>query len=827
MVEKTDPQRDPKIDISHEALIRHWRALNDEALDSNGEPRGWVAREASDGRIWQGLVANIESAYLPKEVYESRYKWWKDRELTPSWAERHGNQFEQVERLFERSRGHIADEARRESEAEQNRELVKALAIGVVVVSVLSTILLIFLAVRLRSKRIEAESARTEAEVARFSEEDARMKAENARDELKAANQVAVRALQSQWRYTVDAAAAKQKIPLADILVSLEFLPDERSENRDRRRFPVVPQAERTLRDSLHNLEQVFFADNTVELVTFSPDGKLLAVGTYRGEIRLHQIDTGEFRDVVFSVASIAFSPDSARAVTGEFAFARVWETTSQATLLRIEVGRIDAIRLVAWSKDGASIALALDDGTLRICDADTGALVTEIPAETSTPATTLAFSPDSSRLMSTVNHQAYIYDAKDGSEKGRLENPNGAITSASWSHDGVRIATCSSDETALIWNVQNGEMVSQFDHTASVQSVAFSPDSKWLATGCSDNSAKVWDVTTKEVIQTCSGHDSPVSAVAWSPDGDLLATGSRDHTARLFRFQPENEPEQSQLQLLVDRAKRFVPRVLGEDDRKALLLTEQIPQWCRELQKPPFNAYGRFERGLALLKDPDKFDEARSLFEEAARLDPSRATTFEKQRIEAIRKQWQSMLTSTNDQPPSFEDAERLFGEAVKLDPTLADGKAHALKDAVLKLLAVGADSIKLMESTLDNVNDYIEHALELDPNLEPVFDAAKVQFMIDSGQSMMASGRKSEAQLTFQKALAADPNSQDAVIAAQSKAQRELEKTEIAILLALEMSQKADIRQLLPDISASNEDPRMVLKCREGPSRRGRVQP
>jgi hypothetical protein len=46
--EHPDPNRPAIVDITHEALIRHWRQLSDHTLDGNGQPRGWVPREAAD-----------------------------------------------------------------------------------------------------------------------------------------------------------------------------------------------------------------------------------------------------------------------------------------------------------------------------------------------------------------------------------------------------------------------------------------------------------------------------------------------------------------------------------------------------------------------------------------------------------------------------------------------------------------------------------------------------------------------------------------------------------------------------------------------------------
>ena len=68
--------------------------------------------------------------------------------------------------------------------------------------------------------------------------------------------------------------------------------------------------------------------------------------------------------------------------------------------------------------------------------------------------------------------------------------------------------------------------------HTAQVWSVAFSPDGKTLATGSSDQTIILWDVsdpkTPLQLSRMTKGHTAPVWSVAFSPDGKSLASAAR-----------------------------------------------------------------------------------------------------------------------------------------------------------------------------------------------------------------------------------------------------------------------------------------------------------
>ncbi|MDE5070193.1 MAG: hypothetical protein O4752_14025, partial [Trichodesmium sp. St4_bin8_1] len=62
---------------------------------------------------------------------------------------------------------------------------------------------------------------------------------------------------------------------------------------------------------------------------------------------------------------------------------------------------------------------------------------------------------------------------------------------------------------------------------------VAFSPDGKTIATASFDNTARLWDTENGFELATLN-HQSLVNAVAFSPDGKTIATANYDNTARL-----------------------------------------------------------------------------------------------------------------------------------------------------------------------------------------------------------------------------------------------------------------------------------------------------
>jgi WD40 repeat protein len=58
-------------------------------------------------------------------------------------------------------------------------------------------------------------------------------------------------------------------------------------------------------------------------------------------------------------------------------------------------------------------------------------------------------------------------------------------------------LASASWDNTAQLWNLENGQPISSpLQHAHSVHCLSFSADAKVLATGCWDKNAYTWDVS-------------------------------------------------------------------------------------------------------------------------------------------------------------------------------------------------------------------------------------------------------------------------------------------------------------------------------------------
>ena len=124
-------------------------------------------------------------------------------------------------------------------------------------------------------------------------------------------------------------------------------------------------------------------------------------------------------------------------------------------------------------------------------------------------------------------------------------------IRAVTFSSDGRRLASCSSDRTVRVWPIDGGPCRVLRGHTDDVFAVAFHPDGRRLASGGRDRAVWLWDLERGEEVARLQGHTTYVWSLAFSPDGATLASGSADYTVRLWdtaplrmRYQARREAE-------------------------------------------------------------------------------------------------------------------------------------------------------------------------------------------------------------------------------------------------------------------------------------------
>ncbi len=279
---------------------------------------------------------------------------------------------------------------------------------------------------------------------------------------------------------------------------------------------------------------------------SFNPNGTRVVTASKDGTARLWDAQTGVELAVLEGhrarVLCASFSPDGARVVTASLDGARIWDAQTGVELTALE-GHRNAVYSASFSADGTRVVTAGDDNTARLWNARTGKELVVLKGH-SRSIVSASFSPDGTRVLTaSYDETARLWDARIGKELVALEGHRDTV-SASFSPDGTRVLTASEDlanleKTARLWDAQTGkELVVLEGHTAAVSAVSFSRDGARVLTASSDHTARLWDARTGVELAVLKGHTDGVTSASLSPDGARVVTASTDNTARVWDSQ-------------------------------------------------------------------------------------------------------------------------------------------------------------------------------------------------------------------------------------------------------------------------------------------------
>jgi WD40 repeat protein len=200
---------------------------------------------------------------------------------------------------------------------------------------------------------------------------------------------------------------------------------------------------------------------------------------------------------------------------------------------------------LAELSRDGRLVATAGGDEMVRVWNARTGRLAQTIVHPG--PIASVAFAPNGRELLTLGPHRVvYVWELRDAFLRLKLRL-RGFVRAARFAPSGEVIGTGGSDRIARLWDVRPKGIVSEGvvplgevrrrleGHSGRVGAVAFSRDGGLFATGSTDMTARVWEVEDGDPVTILPGHENFVTRVEFSPDGMLIATASRDRRARIF----------------------------------------------------------------------------------------------------------------------------------------------------------------------------------------------------------------------------------------------------------------------------------------------------
>lgn len=179
----------------------------------------------------------------------------------------------------------------------------------------------------------------------------------------------------------------------------------------------------------------------------FSPDGSLLAVADNDSVVYVWRVGAtaeciAQLKGHTDAVKRVAWSPDGASLASCGCNVVRLWDVAGGGTCIRLLEGHADAVADVAWSPDGASIAsCCTSDGTVRVWDAATGmAMMTlQVPLPLC-----VAWAPSGPPTLAcgTGEFNVRLYDAASGALSAVIHGHKNYVGCVAWSRDGAYLAS-------------------------------------------------------------------------------------------------------------------------------------------------------------------------------------------------------------------------------------------------------------------------------------------------------------------------------------------------------------------------------------------------
>ena len=302
---------------------------------------------------------------------------------------------------------------------------------------------------------------------------------------------------------------------------------------------------------SSNSLPDVISTGARVRSLTWSPDGQtLVTLDASEGSTSFWDASTGNRirTEPAMAEGVLVWSPD--RRVVAVVAPG----VGEDVLVLNASDGKVhsvyrpdpeDDVKVVAWSHDGASLALQMNDvpqTRMAIWNVDRESLISNWSQNGPDVklARVLAWSPTGELVAVTglgelgdngnpIYHgHVYVVDAAQGTTllKHNLggRGHRADVTSLAWKPDGKAWIAGSKDGLIEAVDVATGRIIfSTRLHSTSVNSLAWSPDGQRIVSAAADGSVKVFAAEGGEDLVTFDLGDD-ATEVAWSPDGRRLA---------------------------------------------------------------------------------------------------------------------------------------------------------------------------------------------------------------------------------------------------------------------------------------------------------------
>ena len=304
--------------------------------------------------------------------------------------------------------------------------------------------------------------------------------------------------------------------------------------------------------------------ERPLSFCNFSPDSKLLAIGSLSGTCKLSSVpecqEVRTLRGHDARVGSVVFHPqsrlslseDSVNLASGA-ADGRLflWSLTQDIPIAELRPQltppgpTAPRICRVAFHPSGRYIGSTSMDSLWRFWDVTTEKeLLYQEGHHKEAPANgvyAIAFHPHGA-LAATggFDHIGRLWDLRIGKSIMVLEGHTKPVLGVDFPAYGYHLATASDDNTVKLWDIRNRKCLFTIPaHSGLVSNVKFQPEKADFLLTCSyDKAARLWSTHDWTLLRPLVGHSNYVMHADIAPDSSFIATCSYDRTFRLWSYE-------------------------------------------------------------------------------------------------------------------------------------------------------------------------------------------------------------------------------------------------------------------------------------------------
>lgn len=288
--------------------------------------------------------------------------------------------------------------------------------------------------------------------------------------------------------------------------------------------------------------------DGLVTSLAFAARGDTIASGGDDGTVRLWTLDgraVGErYTGHEGAVMAVAFSPDGDVVASGGADDTLRLSDRRGRQVCEPFRGHTDYVLSVAFDPAGMLIASGSADRTLHLWDRFGHELRGPLEGHES-HVNSVAVSPDGRLIVSGSADRHLRFWRPDGTDARKpLKAHDDFVYSVAIAANGSAVASAGADGTAKLWNIEGELVADPLPHPEMVSRVAFSPDDSSLVTVCGDGSLRRWSRDGAPLGTARGLHEGAALVCVYSPDGNVVVSGGLDGFLRLWNLTRDDVSE-------------------------------------------------------------------------------------------------------------------------------------------------------------------------------------------------------------------------------------------------------------------------------------------